>query len=129
MKYSKDLEWLEPLVESVSDLVPLHDLVSIKGYRVHLGKHEGIWGRAIATSTGKVKISLRTHSHNHTRKYEALTVEIILLTLAHELAHLVHWNEHNQEFSELFGDILTEFIQNLTKTGIDDIQVAYDQVT
>lgn len=128
LKFSKDLEWTEPFVNSVRHLVPLHTLDSIKVYSVPFGKEESSAGWC--TRKGRrFTISLRSTNQVRSGKkqcYKARTIEDILLTLAHELTHLVHWDYHGPSFANLYATVIGVMFSELSRYGIRDIQQRHD---
>lgn len=118
IKFSKNLEWFRPMVESVGDIVPLNKLLAIKSRRSPKHKIQRTFGlckvvgnkfeiviRPTTLTTKYVKPNTFKRSKSVKRDYGPMLDDI-----AHELAHLVHW-EHNIEHLALTNQILARFIQ------------------
>lgn len=121
IKYSKNVAWLQPFVDGVGHLVPVDKLTAVKGYQVGRGLKTHSWGSTITDTGRKFRINLLLREW-FDRQEVTLTIEMILLTLAHELAHLVHW-EHCPEHFKLQAKILTSFSKHLLDVGIPDHSV------
>lgn len=110
MKISKDLEWLIPFVDEVSHLVPLYRLQSIKGYKQQWNKGVASYGGTHTADGESFVITLHTHAYVKSKKrHEPEAKGLIIDTLAHELAHLVHW-EHSWEHFNLQVRILHAWV-------------------
>lgn len=97
IRYSQDLEWLIPFVNSVKDLVPLHKIKSIKSYKVKKGLMERSYGSVIKEDN-EYSINLRIYLwHRKDKEYKNETIAIILDTLAHELSHV---KQKNKDFAK-----------------------------
>jgi len=125
MKYTKNVRWLQPFVESTASLVPLKNLKSIRGYRVPKGKQERAYG-SLTDDSGVYSMALRLQSvpKKKSDPYVDSTLSGVLECLAHELAHLVHW-QHTVEHFELQARILLRFCSILTQEKIDDTSKDY----
>jgi hypothetical protein len=122
IKYSRDLIWLKPFVEAlnISDILPLEKLKSIKGYRVTKGLDSQSYGSIITSNKRKYSINLETQIYSKkSQEYKDKSCEEILLTLAHELAHLVHW-EHTPGHFRLEASILYYFSYTLQDLDINN---------
>lgn len=119
IKYSKDLAWLAPFVDSARHHVPLHLLTSIRGYRVPIGRIEHS-DASIKFHKQRYSIMIQAYEQ-HGKKHVASMIETVMLHVAHELAHLVHW-KHTTEFARLMSTIFSIFVEHLDQYGIPDIQ-------
>lgn len=126
IKYSKDLQWLSPFVDSVHHLVPIHVLDKVKSFRVPVGKIEQT-DASIVLLHGRYNMTVRAYSQ-YGKIHKANTVEHVLICVAHELAHIVHFHNHGQEFAELMSLIFSIFVSNLRTYGIPDIQIIHTKV-
>src|SRR5271157_1110437 len=98
MKYTKNVLWLEPFVESVEHLIPMEKIKVIRGYRVAKGLDEQTYGSTVTNKYGPTRhvISIRLEDLVTPRKHKNSRVATVLDTLAHELSHVVNW-EHTPE--------------------------------
>lgn len=130
IKYTKNVLWLKPFVESAKDLVPLERLYGIKGYKVSKHLEETTYGSL--TQYGREKrlhmairiMEIKKKPKTKRKEHKKGRCETILLTLAHELAHLVHW-EHVPEHFELQGRLVVKFYSVLKKSGIKDFMTRH----
>jgi hypothetical protein len=119
IKFSKNALWLRPYLKQVKDIIPLDKIVSIKGYRVRKGLEECLDG-STHKYRGKYFINIRLWNLNdggtvHRRgRYEQ-----IVHVLAHELAHIIHF-EHPPDHFRLTGRIMMRFARVMSKEGITD---------
>lgn len=119
IKYSKDLLWLKPFVECL-DVLPLKKLQRIKGYRVAKNLDSQSYGSIVTKDGKKYSINIETYTYSKKDKqYRKKRIEEILLTLAHELAHLVHW-EHTPQHFQLQSNIMWCFSLTLHELKIKD---------
>lgn len=119
-KYSKDLEWLRPFVESASKLVNINTIKSIKSYKVTPGLKEQAYGSIIKLNNGECRININPYSYNDTtEKYVGITMSVVLDTLAHELSHIKYF-KHNYKHFRLQSLILLKFSGIIKKLKIDD---------
>lgn len=128
IKLSKNIEWLRPFVNSVAHMVPLDKLKSIKGYRVQKNMEENQDGSLIKYG-GKYFMTIRIQNVPKPPKdmhYKNIRYANLLDTLAHELAHLVHW-EHTAEHFRLQAQILLQFSYLLDKVGIEDTSFRWNK--
>lgn len=117
LKLKKEIKWIAPYLDAVSDLVPLEKLKEIKlsRYRATFPSYHGL----IETKDYKAyKITVRVYE---TPKIPTspLDQETILSHLAHELAHLVQWNDYTIERFVLETQIYLKFGQVLKKIGYE----------
>jgi hypothetical protein len=125
IKYSKDLAWLAPFVDSARHHVPLHLLNSVKSYKVPLGRLEQS-DAYIKFYRQRYTITIRAYEQ-HGKKHIPVTIETMLLHVAHELSHLVHW-KHTTAFAKLLATIFSIFTEHLDQYGIPDIQQRHTSV-
>lgn len=132
MIVTANLQWLTPYLKAVAHIVPLDRIKTIKGYRVplhHIENQEGALTRY--KHKKKVTIALLTQMHKIKKAHigelkiavrhvdmvkDPVFQERILCTLAHELAHLIHW-EHNRRRFELETRIYRVFGRVMLKLG------------
>lgn len=124
IKYSKDLEWLMPFVESVNTYIPLHSIKSIKSYKVKEGLNERTYGSTIKRKK-KYTINLRVyHYDDESKTYKNEIIAMILDTLAHELSHVNQGNKnfgkHDYKHFRIQSWILNSFSVILEKLKVDD---------
>jgi hypothetical protein len=127
IKYTTTSAWLAPYVDSVSHLIPIERLSAIKGYKVLKNKEINQQGQIILDLTNKrFTITLRTEKYSKVDKvYRNEYIANVLETLAHELAHMVHW-EHTPAHWKLQATIQTEFGTVLDRLNIEDTQVRFE---
>lgn len=121
-KYSKDISCLKPFVEAARGYVPTNRLLRVSGFKVPIGKREWTQGQHFVLH-GWRRITIRTHTQ-HGRKYRPRTIEDVVLVLAHELTHTVHW-DHDMEFTALYIDLMVVFSEVLAELGVEDIQAPF----
>lgn len=126
IKYSKDLEWLKPFVESAGKLVNINSIKSIRSYKVAPGLKEQAYGSIIKTSDGKCRININPYSYNeNTEKYNGITMSVVLDTLAHELSHIKYF-KHTYKHFRTQSLILLKFSGIIKKLRIDDTSKAFN---
>lgn len=128
--YYANAKFLEPFIKSAKGLAPVHKLAVVKGFRVPLEKEAQTDGSLGHNGDGKrFALMIRTHGartrrtgqKSYTRyKHDRLCWEHVLWTLAHELAHLKHW-EHTADHAVLTGKIFTRFARKARDLGIEDL--------
>lgn len=125
MKYTHNVLWLKPFVESSRTLVPLRKLKSIRGYRVTKGKQERSYG-SMTNNNGRYSMALLLQRvpKKKSDPYIDATLSGVLECLAHELAHLSHW-DHTIEHFTLQCQILLKFCFVLTQEKIHDTSKDY----
>lgn len=125
IKYSKDLEWLIPFVNSVKSIVPTYKIKSIKSYKVQKGLTERHYG-TIYKSNGAYTINLKIYTYSKKqKKYANETYEGVLLHLAHELAHTKEW-EHTYKHFKIQALILLKFSSIIKKNKINDTSEGFN---
>lgn len=120
ISYQKNLEWLRPFVQSASTLVPTQRIVRIQGYKMgYKGQDftEGTIYTKRSDGGGEALISLATHLFNSKGPRAYVN---ILQTLAHELAHLKHW-DHSPEHWALESKIALRFARVARSLDIRDV--------
>jgi hypothetical protein len=121
MKISKPLEWVRPYVEHVADIVPVHCLEKIIGISPRKDKISANIARYVKTDTGRHYISMNTFAWVNVslvplkRERTEWTKVELLEHLAHELAHIVHW-EHDAHHFHLQAEIMVRFAKMLKST-------------
>ena len=122
--YSKRMLWLKPFVDSVGDLVPIDRIMRIRDYRVRKGLESLAYGsRLIYGNRFSINIEPETWSKD-SKRYVGVTLQIILDTLAHELAHTIH-AEHTPAHFQLQARILLRFSRILKDNGILDHSIRW----
>ena len=121
IKYQTDVLWLKPFVDSTKDLIPLKQLQTVSGFKVTLGKLEQSDGNCLKCGR-YYDITLRTWQqvfsddkecgHPYAFKHKRVWLSTLLTALAHELAHLRHW-DHDIKHFELQSKILRRFVRVL----------------
>lgn len=120
IKYNKDVLWLKPFVEAAKSLIPFRKITNVKGYQVQAGLKELAEGSTLQDDKGRYSINLLTFSYNRDkREHRRKPMYSTLDTLAHELAHTVHW-EHTDKHYELQARIMLRFAKVIKKMGIID---------
>lgn len=122
---SKDIAWIKPFVKAAEPLVPINNINRILSYRVVPGKAECVDGNNIRHA-GERKRTITVKSKNQAfdkdgrfTGYSDVLIAHLLDTLAHELAHLVHW-EHDHKHYKLTARINIKFAAVLKKYKIKD---------
>ncbi len=112
MKIQRNIQFLEPFIQSASKLVNLNKINKVNGYVVAANKfsHQ----KASITRHGnKFNINLNLSDDSGQNEYLA----VFLDSLAHELSHLSEW-EHGPDHLELQAAILGRFAKVLRKQGV-----------
>lgn len=126
-KYSKDFEWLAPFVDSVRHLTPVHLLRKVSSSKVPIGKIEQSVGTCIKFSETNYAITILGYKQ-YGKRHKPEIIENVLVTLAHELAHLIHWDRHDMYFARLMSTIFSVFVEQLETYGIRDIQERHNKL-
>ena len=125
----KQLEWIRPFLLSVQDIINLERLSWVKGYKVQLNKQDHGYATILRSNNNKVfNINIKTARNlkvNNKKTHCPEYLEIFLLTLAHELAHIHHW-EHTPEHFELQVKVLRRFSKVLKQLNVKD---TFQQIT
>jgi len=124
MKMSPELLWLRPFVMCAKDLCNIKRIDGIRGYAVPLDKSEQGDAQIIETiATKRVVILIRVMNHRAKNgivvSRSPSYISEILDHLAHELAHLKHW-EHTPKHYKLQTTIMRRFASILEEQGITD---------
>lgn len=122
--YSKNMEWLKPFVRAAKTLVPTERLMKVHGYTVPKGRESTAYGRKYTVGNRYVITLLAREWSKSKKKFVKDTYEIILDTLAHELAHTVYF-KHTPEHYRLKYKIGLRFVKVLKKQGIKDHSITY----
>jgi len=118
-KLSKDLKWLAPYLDSISDFVPIEQIHEIKmvKFRNKFPDHE-----AIIENLGKkgFKIILRPYEPAGRRlPISKLDQDTIVQNLSHEISHILVWEEHDPDRVIAQAKILTKFARKLKELGYE----------
>lgn len=117
MIISKDLEWTKEYIDSVHSLIPnlifLKRITSIHGRKdVNLGCHAQLW----KYKNNHYRMSLYLNYYADKKVYFS-TMEL-LCNLAHELAHLSHFN-HTPDHKILESTLTIMFMTKLKSDGYE----------
>jgi hypothetical protein len=135
-KIAPELEWVRPFLECVEHLVPIARLPKIQALKGRVDKVHNF--RAVIMKdelTDEIfYISLylyvyRTKRLNPYSRYKVTYGKITILEhLAHELAHMNHWN-HTPAHKKLESLIAIEFMNLLEKQGYisDEYELKHDK--
>lgn len=133
MKLAPQDEWLRPYINSAGKLVPLKKLYGVRGFKVALDRLEDADGRIATSDFRKFVITVRVDSqawkHAGKGKFKAVrhsprTLEDVLFTLAHEMAHIKYW-AHTHNHALLSARILARFYKTAQKLGVTDFQAGH----
>jgi hypothetical protein len=116
LKIQNNIKWVSPFIDSVKDIIPLHKVKRITGYKVPMYKEEIAYASITRVSTRTYNINLRL-TNNDTQK--SVFLASFLDSLAHELAHLVYWKHDHRHFA-LQVKVLSRFSKVLKKCKIKD---------
>lgn len=122
--------WSLPFIHAAGDLVPLDKIKDVSGYS--LRQPRSPWEQpdyALCVKHGKkfaVRIRLTSWEDNKTKSpvRRPMYLAIVLDSLAHELAHVVHW-DHTPQHLALQSDILKRFAVIAEREGVQD---TYDRL-
>jgi hypothetical protein len=114
----KGLEWTRNYVESVSHLLPhLKQLKRISSKKAHKTKWQHCHGIITYYDKRHYRITLYLNHHElYSDKIKPYSTIDLLQYLAHELAHLEHW-EHTPAHKQLECTILSIFMTILKADG------------
>lgn len=131
-KLTKNVSFLKPFLEGIGSLVPLGNVSVIRGYRVAKRLNERSYASIIRHSKKNYSVNIQTQFLvDNGKNYSYSTLERILLSLAHELAHLKDWENpdwHSATHFKLQSKIMLHFAEKLRKTGIKDHNVTIDRI-
>jgi hypothetical protein len=113
-KFFNNVKWLEPFFNSAKGLVPLEKVKYVKGYKV-VDKNARNFGGLLRKNYKSYNITLKIFDANDREEF----IAVILDTLAHELAHVVHW-EHTPDHLKLQAKILVRFATVAKQLDIED---------
>lgn len=120
IKYDKNVVCFKPFIDAAKSLIAFNKITRLRGYKVKKGLTEQTDGSTVEYTDGTFVISLLTNSYVKSKKeYRPKPLHYILDTLAHELAHTVHW-EHTYKHYELHGKIASKFAKVIKQLGIKD---------
>lgn len=122
MRIAPNMEWVRPYLEAVSDIIPLHRIAEVRGYKVPVSRQPQTEASIIVElQSGRAKIFVMLTGHRIKRngKRGKATYESLLLALAHELAHLKEW-EHTSAHFTLTAKILNRFARVARKQKISN---------
>jgi len=130
-RLTKDVAFLKPFLKGVRSLVPLRKVTLIRGYRVAKGLNELSYASIIRKSKNDYRINLQTQFLiDNGKKHHYMTLEKILINLAHELAHLKGWDHpdyHRPYHFKLQSKIMLHFSKKLSKLKIKDHSIRIDR--
>ena len=118
MVITKELEWIRPYVASVEYLLPrLAQVRKISGKKAHSERGQHCVGLMVYYNKKSIRICIYiSYKDRNTSKVGRYTTLDILATLAHELAHLIHWT-HTPDHKQLECKIHSIFMTRLRKDG------------
>lgn len=118
MKIVKELEWVRDYINSVSHLLPkLKQLKKISSVKGTTDRWQHCHGLITYFDKKSFRITLYTTYHDiKTGKIYPYSTLDILEYLAHELAHLEHW-DHTTSHKQLQCIILGIFMTKLAQEG------------
>ena len=120
MKLPKELLFLENYLKAVQDIVPLERILSIKlyKYRECFPEHFALIERQ--GNNKSFKIILRVYQPAKNRKMlDPLDQYAVLNHLAHELSHILIWEEDEPERVYLEAKIFMRFARLLRRRGYE----------
>lgn len=123
MKLSRDLQWLRPYLRLASPMIPnMKKLEAVKKLSARKDTIPRIHGSTLKCHKGKYTINIYTHYNSVAslcpaklikKKYTKIDM---LITLAHELAHMRYWN-HTPERQILESQLTIIFMVHLKNQG------------
>lgn len=122
MKISPNMKWAEPYLTSVSHLVPVNKITRVRGYYLPVEKFPTTEARIWMYEDGRITLSILLSGYQKTRNGKArmtMPFEVVLLSLAHELAHIKHW-EHTPNHTILMAQIFSRFALVAKQQGVKD---------
>lgn len=130
IKYWPNVRWLSPFIESVAHLVPIERLSYIKGYKIRRNFEPAQEAQIIKTlPNGKCVITIKVIKYDkRLKKHVNAYIANVLESLAHELAHLTHW-EHTSNHFRLQAEIMMKFCNVMDEIGMTDTGVRIDERT
>lgn len=130
MRVSDNMLWSLPFIHAAGELVPLEKIKDVTGYS--LRRPQTAWATpdfAVCVKHGKkyaVRIRLTGWEDSQEKKpvQRPLYTAVVLDSLAHELAHIVHW-EHTPQHLALQSDLMKRFAIVAEREGVQD---TYDRL-
>lgn len=128
IKYGSKVAWMKDYVKAAASTVDLSRLREIKGYQVPLDKLPVSSASIIKDPGGWCNILIRITKPEYANmgngKFKAIKqlpedFAFLLDSLAHELAHLEHW-EHTPAHLKLQAQILVKFAEVAERKGVKD---------
>ena len=118
MKITKELEWVKDYLDKIEHLVPkVKHLKKISSKRGNKERWQHCHGLITYFDKKSYRITLYLTYHDlPSDKIKQYSTLDLLQYLAHELAHLVHW-DHTPEHKILECEILSIFMVKLSKDG------------
>jgi len=119
-----ELKWLLPYYFDVYEFLPKHALTKIHHAKLSKGKIQRICGQI-----WKIKYSYKFEMTLYTeywiykslkplrRKRKAYSKIDLLVTFAHELAHIKHFQFHNTDHKTLESMFIAIFMERLSESG------------
>lgn len=125
MIISKELEWMRDYIESVNHLLPnlkyLKRLSSRKAHKDKIQRAHGVCTKYLTTKMFTISLYV---TYTEEVSYKPLKIKIkhyntidLLRYLAHELAHIQHYDEHTPDHCYLESSILIIFMTKLKADG------------
>ena len=125
IKLPKNIEWLREYIDLAKSQVPVHRLDKLYVISASTNRSHKIHG-VLNELTGRPKsydLGMYLMYQSYTVGEAGVSIELkayskidILRTLAHELAHLKHW-EHTPQHAILESKITVKFMKKLEKEG------------
>lgn len=135
-RLAKDIQWLGPFLRLAKGLVPIHRIREIRTARTPLDKIEHSVATCGKLPGGFYRIVIKTHYQRQKAIGEGRFVHsgyarhsklFVLDSLAHELAHVKHW-EHTPQHLVLQSKLLLRFARELERQGFHSTEVDSRQV-
>jgi len=124
-KYTKNVKWVKPFIDGISHLVPVEKLDYIRGYKIRKDFEAAQYGQLTKYSNGRQVLTIKVMDYDKKKKkYVNGYIGNILETLAHETAHLMHW-EHTIDHYKLQATIQLAFADIMEKLEIEDTDVRF----
>lgn len=123
--YNKSALWLRPYIKTIKSLIPLEKIHSVKGYKIRKDHQPSCHGLTHKWK-GKYLIRIRLWDLNFEKTHHVRErYEDILITLAHELAHVIHFpnqpsKQHPPEHFKLASKLMIKFTKVLEREMITD---------
>jgi hypothetical protein len=110
-------------LKKAKDIVPIHRINRIRAYKIPLTKDERQYASlSLPCGRKKYNINIRLSSNNYIENSQGDICEAqILENLAHELAHLIYFDDHGYKHFLLQAKILLKFAQEAKRRNIKDL--------